>query len=251
MANSQRWAVQRWPEIPPDHEQEPPRGQRWRGERWEEPEDHFDEELPRTERERPIVNPYAVIALVAALLLLFPVALVFGFIAFAHPRGRLMAVAALLLGAAEVTLLAAFVILPREQVSDMYARAEDAVGDPTGTREPPSSAPVGPSATVVPVPTEHPASPTATGIDPAGVPPVARLDTACPEPALVGAAVDGSTLLCLTDPGSVTGYQWSGPYRVAARTADEGGTCSGPGTARTVTGHALVCENDTWVLWVS
>lgn len=249
MAHSQRWAEQRWPEVPTDRHEEPPRGHRWRGERWDEPEDHFDEEPPRTER--PVVNPYAVIALVAALLLLFPVAIVFGFIAFAHPRGRLMAVTALLLGAAEVALLAAFVILPREQVSDMYSRAEEAVGDLTGTREPPSSTSDSPSATAAPVPTENPAPPTVTGVDPAGVPPVARLDTACPEPALVGAAADGSTLLCLTDPGSVTGYQWSGPYRVAARTAAEGDACPGPGTARTVTGRALVCENGVWVLWVS
>lgn len=249
MAYSQRWVGERWPEIPPDPDAGPPRGHRWREDRWDEPEDHFDEDPPRTER--PVVNPYAVIALVAALLLLFPVALVFGLIAFAHPRGRLMAVAALLLGAAEVALLAALVILPRGQVSDMYSRAEEAVGELTGTPEPPAPASDGPPTTAAPPPTGNPASPSATGIDPAGVPPVARLDTACPEPALVGAAADGGTLLCLTDPESVTGYQWSGPYRVAERTADEGDTCTGAGTARTGTGYALVCENGTWVLWVS
>lgn len=55
------------------------------------------------------INPYAVIALVAALLGLFPVAIVFGILAFWRPAGRAIAVAALILGILEA--LAAGTIL--------------------------------------------------------------------------------------------------------------------------------------------
>jgi hypothetical protein len=57
-----------------------------------------------------VVNPYAVIALVAALLGLFPVAIVFGLIAFSHPGGRGKAVFALLLGLLEVAAIAGVVL---------------------------------------------------------------------------------------------------------------------------------------------
>lgn len=52
------------------------------------------------------VNPYAVIALVAALLGLFPVAIVFGILAFWRPAGRGLAIAALVLGAIEAIAVA-------------------------------------------------------------------------------------------------------------------------------------------------
>ncbi|MDF3312338.1 DUF4190 domain-containing protein [Rhodococcus sp. T2V] len=55
------------------------------------------------------INPYAVIALVAALLGLFPVAIVFGILAFWRPAGLAIAVAALILGILEA--LAAGTIL--------------------------------------------------------------------------------------------------------------------------------------------
>ncbi|MBO0856677.1 MAG: hypothetical protein J2P18_23255, partial [Nocardia sp.] len=53
---------------------------------------------------QPIVNPYAIVALIAALVALFPVAIVFAFISFSHPRGRLMAMCALLLGVLEMAV---------------------------------------------------------------------------------------------------------------------------------------------------
>lgn len=84
-----------------------------------------------------------------------------------------------------------------------------------------------------------------------GAAPPAELDTACPEPALLGIAADGGTLLCLTDSASVTGYQWSGPYRVAETVRAEDASCTGTATARTIAGYALVCENGTWTRWTS
>jgi hypothetical protein len=57
------------------------------------------------------VNPYAVVALVAGLLGLFPVAIVFGMLAFTHRGGRGLAVSALVLGALEIVGLVTAVLL--------------------------------------------------------------------------------------------------------------------------------------------
>ncbi|NKY31798.1 hypothetical protein HGA13_01730 [Nocardia speluncae] len=247
---------QRWPEVPQEHEAGPPPRARRRPEPHEEPEDLDYSEDPAFDTERPVVNPYAVVALVAALVLLFPVALVFGLVAFTYPRGRFMAFAAFLLGALEAALLVAFVVLPRDRVSDAYSRVGDALGVTTA------------SATAAGVPAEGPVeSATAVSVPPSATPhtrpPVGRAEpeapvvaeqgTACPEPALIGAATDGTTLLCLAGAESVTGPQWSGPHRIAAAVRDEGGDCTaGAGaTARSAGGRALVCEDGIWALWVS
>lgn len=248
MAYTQRWAGERWPEVPPDRDEESPRTGRRRDEYddWSEERSLHDE--------RPIVNPYAIVALVAALILVFPVAIVFGLIAFGHPRGRFMACTALLLGVGEVALLAALVLAPRETPGGVFSRVGDAVGEVTGgqgaTESPASDA----SGTSASAPTSSPGrSATTEPSVPAGAatPPAAEVDTACPEPALLGVAADGGTLLCLTDSASVTGYQWSGPYRVAETVRTEDAGCTGTATARTAAGYALVCENGTWALWSS
>ena len=51
------------------------------------------------------INPYAVIALVAALVGLFPVAIVFGILAFGRPTGRGIAIAALVIGVIEALVI--------------------------------------------------------------------------------------------------------------------------------------------------
>ncbi|MDJ0395838.1 DUF4190 domain-containing protein [Rhodococcus sp. G-MC3] len=60
---------------------------------------------------RPVdpINPYAVIALIAALLGLFPVAIVFGILAFWRPAGRRVAIAGLVIGAIEAIAVATVV----------------------------------------------------------------------------------------------------------------------------------------------
>lgn len=269
MAYSQRWGEQRWPEVPPDRDAEPPaRAGRRRPDPSEEPEDFGYADEPPFDTGRPIVNPYAVVALVAALVLLFPVAIVFGLIAFTHPRGRFMAFTAFLLGALEAVLLVAFVVLPRDRVSDLYSRVGDALGvsaraeaaadDPaTGPEDYATAVSIPAPPTRLPEPSTAPAAPSTappSSRSAAGsAAPVAERDTACPEPALIGVAADGATLLCLVDPGSVTGYQWSGPHRIAETVRAEGGDCTSgaAATARTSAGHALVCENGAWVLWTS
>lgn len=74
--------------------------------------DRHSEELRRTAQPRvepaptlDPINPYAVVALVAALLGIFPVAIVFGLISFSHRGGRGLAVSALVLGLLEVVAL--------------------------------------------------------------------------------------------------------------------------------------------------
>ncbi|WP_280508590.1 hypothetical protein [Nocardia flavorosea] len=266
MAYTQRWGEQRWPEVPRDRGAGPPTRAGGRRpepppEPYEDPEDlDYPDDSP-VATDRPVVNPYAVVALVAALVLLFPVALVFGLISFTYPRGRLMAFAAFVLGAVEAASVVAFVVLPRDQVSDLYSRVGDVLGVSAGSGAAAGVSAEGAveSATAVSVPAPPsvppvPSAPPVTRAAPEIAAPVAaEQDTACPEPALIGAAADGTILLCLAGTGSVTGYQWSGPYRVAAAIRDEGGDCTaGAGaTARTAAGQALVCEEGTWALWVS
>ncbi|MGI5218619.1 hypothetical protein [Nocardia sp. CA-290969] len=262
MAYSQRWGEQRWPEVPPDRDAEPPvRAGRRRPDPIAEPVDIDYADEPSFEIDRPVVNPYAVVALVAALVLLFPVAIVFGLIAFSHPRGRFMAFTAFLLGALEAAALVAFVVLPRDRVSDMYSRVGEALGVTAGSEVAAGDPATGPvenaTAVSIPAPSTQLSAPSTRPPSPRPVPgsvaPVAEQDTACPEPALIGVAADGATLLCLVDAESVTGYQWSGPRRVAESVHAEGEDCTtgAAATARTSAGRALVCENGAWVLWTS
>lgn len=249
MAYSQRWSSERWPVVPPDPDEEPPRRSR------DEYDDWSDE--PHRYEQRPVVNPYAIVALVAALILIFPVAIVFGLIAFGHPRGRFMAFTAVLLGVLEVALLAALVFLPRDSSTGMFSRVGDAVEEMTGAgQEAASAAPAAPETSrptrsVAPSKSPSVTDPSVPRSGTGAAPPAAEADTPCPEPALLGAAVDGGTLLCLTDTASVTGYQWSGPYRVDETVRAEGATCTGAATARTAAGYALVCERGAWTLWTS
>ncbi|MCX4096435.1 hypothetical protein [Nocardia sp. alder85J] len=192
----------------------------------------------------PIVNPYAIVALVAALIGAFPVAIVFSFISFGHPRGRIMALCALLIGTLEVTAIAGLAVLSGVTLPHLNLHRNS---ETSASLSQPSVAPV------VPPPTSSvPATVTATPVTP---PSVAKGEV-CTEAqvALIGAASDGGTLLCLR--GS-SGDRWVGPYSVSTAVYDGGSKCL-PGTdktARTSDGHALVCEGTagragTWNLWV-
>ncbi|MGK8524146.1 DUF4190 domain-containing protein [Nocardia asteroides] len=251
MTRAERRETDRWPQVRPD-------------DRWSEPEsedgpwsDDEDERWPeqppsrrRTGRLRveipPIVNPYAIIALVAALLGLFPVAIVFGFIAFSHPRGRVMAMFALLLGVAEVTAVAGFVLLTSNWLPDLTNRTAT-IGPP-----PLAAAPTTVQSPAVTTTTAAP-SPAVTTPPAESQEPVTK-GASCTEAQLgkIGSAASGGTLICLTTAG---GYQWSGPHTVATAVQQAGSKCdaSGAKTGRTADGRALVCEvngrSGTWVLW--
>jgi hypothetical protein len=249
MTRAERRETDRWPQAQPeDRWAEPePDG------RWPDDEDERWPEAPsrrRTGRLRveipPIVNPYAIIALVAALLGLFPVAIVFGFIAFSHPRGRVMAMFALLLGVAEITAVAGFILMTSNWLPDVTNRTSS-----LGT------APVASTPTTVerPVVTTTTAAPSlaVTTTPPESQEPVTK-GAPCTDAQLgkIGSATTGGTLICLTVAG---GNQWSGPHVVASAVQQAGSKCdaSGAKTGRTADGRALVCEvsgrSGTWVLW--
>ncbi|MCM6777581.1 DUF4190 domain-containing protein [Nocardia sp. CDC159] len=270
MARRQQPEVERWPEVP-DDERWPvaePDEDRWEAarnrrrmaesedDRWDVPRtrqavEADDERWETSSRRRtgrlrvevpPIVNPYAIVALVAALLGLFPVAIVFGFISFTHPRGRAMALFALMIGIAEVVALAGVLVLSGVTLPRPALRSDPAtVGTTivTVTSPPPASA-AAPSY-AVPVP------PSTAAVQPTTV----AKGEVCTEPqaGLIGTAADGGTLLCLR---GANGYRWNGPYTVATAVYN-GGTKCNPATdktGRTADGRALVCERNTWTLWV-
>ncbi len=202
----------------------------------------------------PIVNPYAIVALVAALLGLFPVAIVFGLIAFSHPRGRMMAMSALMLGLAEVLIVAAALVLsgvtlPHTTLSTVPAAVST---DTTGSNSDPTRT-IAPTTAAAPPPAAVTTAP-ATTTAPAGPVSAAKGEVCTDAQAgLLGAASDGSTLLCLHG-GS--GYRWTGPYTVSTAVYEGGSRCdpTTDKTARTPDGHALVCEgqgrSSSWSRWV-
>ncbi|MGY4099352.1 hypothetical protein ACW2Q0_07300 [Nocardia sp. R16R-3T] len=214
----------RWPEVEPPTRRAPRAGR-------------LRVEVP------PIVNPYAVVALVAALLGLFPVAIVFGFIAFSHPRGNTMAVCALLLGVLEVVAIAGYVVLSGSNFSDVLSGV---------SRTPVVSSAALPSTdaqTAVAQPSVAPTvvAPPATSAAPptSQVPP--KKGTVCTEPGRIGTGADGTALLCLASGGV---YQWNGPYTIGGTVAEPGSKCDGSTkSARTADGRAVTCENKVWVLW--
>ncbi|MQY24008.1 DUF4190 domain-containing protein [Nocardia macrotermitis] len=217
-----------------------------------EPDEDYEEPTPSRRRAGrlrvqvpPIVNPYSIVALVAALLGLFPVAIVFGFISFTHPRGRMMALFALLIGAVEVTALVGVLAmsgytLPHNpfRLQAGSAPASQSSSAPTNTNE---TAPL-----QVTVSSAAPTTAAQTAV---------AQGQACTESqaALIGSTSDGNTLLCLK---GASGYRWTGPYTVSTAVYDKGSKCdaSGDKSARTADGRALVCEGQgraaTWTLWV-
>ncbi|WP_433665032.1 hypothetical protein ACQPW1_24270 [Nocardia sp. CA-128927] len=254
MARAERRESERWPAAGQD-DRWPAAGEE---EQWvePEPEERWQEPAPsrrRTGRLRveipPIVNPYAIVALVAALIGLFPVAIVFGFIAFSHPRGRVMAMFALLIGVAEVTALAGLVVVSGNMLPDSLTRtdktaAASASAPATVNQLPQPTAAVPPS----PVATTT-ASPSTTNQS------NLKKGASCADGQVgqIGSAADGGTLICLL--GSGGSYQWAGPYTVATAVQQPGAKCDGTTakTGRTADGRALVCEpatrSGTWVLW--
>ncbi|MFF3568425.1 DUF4190 domain-containing protein [Nocardia jiangxiensis] len=194
----------------------------------------------------PIVNPYSIVALVAALVGLFPVAIVFGFISFTHPRGRMLALFALVIGAAEATALVGLLALSGVTVPhDLFRIQADSTAVTQTSTAPANTSDVPPVQVTVST-----AAPT-TSADRTAV----AQGEVCTETqaAFIGTASDGGTLLCLKSAG---GYRWTGPYTVSTAVYDKGSKCNAASdkSARTADGHALVCEGQgrsaAWALWV-
>ncbi|MFE3542877.1 hypothetical protein ACFXK0_07900 [Nocardia sp. NPDC059177] len=215
---------------------------RWNGQRW--PQVSTDDGHGR-QSELPRVNPYAMVALAAALVLLFPIAIVFGLLSFGHPRGRGIAVLALLLGVTEVAAAAAIglTVFGGFEMS-LPNLAQNTSATVTTTPVAVVSAHGTPSATgAVPVVSSTPGTPT-----------VVEKSTPCTveQAGLLGVTADGATLLCLRAGGA---YTWSGPHRVSGSHYTEGAPCdpSIDKSGRTSDNYALVCETiggtSGWVLW--
>lgn len=214
---------------------------RWNGQRW--PHATTEERGSGGGRaEQPRVNPYAMVALAAALVLLFPIAIVFGLLSFGHPRGRGIATFALLLGIAEVAVVAtAGLVLFGGLELDVPAMAQQpATATAVSTTIPSQGAPTATATGTVPV------------VSPVGT--VVEKGTACSadRAGLLGVAADGATLLCLRKDGE---YTWSGPFKVSGSYYTAGAGCD-PAvdkSGRTSDNHALVCEGKagsaTWVPW--
>lgn len=247
MARTDNRERERWPEAPAEeYEQEVgPVG------RWPEPDqtDRWPEAEPPNRSRRagrlrveipPIVNPYAIVALVAALLGLFPVGIVFAFIAFSHPRGKAMATCALLLGVIEVVGIAGFVVLSGSNFSDALSGATRNPAVTSVALPSTIAQTVAPQPTVAPTIVAPPVTTTASTVTP-------KKGTVCTDPGRIGTGADGSSLLCLASGGV---YQWNGPYTIGGTTAEAGTKCDGSTkSARTADGRALTCESKAWVLW--
>lgn len=201
-------------------------------------DDDLDDEQLRVEV-APRVNPYSMVALAASLIGLFPIALVFGLISFGHPRGRLLALFAMLLGIAEAATVAGLLYLSGFTAMPQITLHRQQSEVITSTPAPP---PAPPTTTPSAIPTPAAAAPVSKG-------------EACSDAqlGLIGTTTDGSTMLCLRN-GNAT--KWSGPYTVSSTQADTGTKCvtGTDKTARTADGHALVCENNNkgaqWTTWV-
>lgn len=186
----------------------------------------------------PPVNPYAVIALVAALLVVFPVAIVFGFIAFSRRGGRIIAFWALLLGIMEVgTLLALFAVTNHTfSVAVLEHKLNPTTSVATLGQETTSSVPTTThsAATMAPLPPPPATEP--------GAKPV--LGGACEvsQAGHFGIAVDGRQVLCHTVQGV---YQWDKVGTLARNPHESGSSCD-PSTdssltGKTAAGLAVVC----------
>lgn len=152
------------------------------------------------------INPYAVIALIAALLGLFPVAIVFGILAFTRPAGRGIAIAGLVLGTIELAAVLFVIFGAATAFTDNSS--DDANPSPshsttyfTTTSETSSAA----VPTSSPIP-ETPAAESPTQSDEAT--PAVKIGDYCTTPDAQAMTTDGSTAYCSRRAGT-DAYLWA------------------------------------------
>lgn len=187
------------------------------------------------------INPYAVIALVAALLGLFPVAIVFGILAFRRPAGRGLAIAGLVIGAIEALVVATAVYgfgtgLTADDSTNATVYQDYSL--PVTQLEAP------PTTVIVPSPTTP--SPVETMIEVTEEPPLAlpAVDDPC-DPAVDNHATtsDGTFLKCAYAGRSTARWVRSAPIIAYA---DQGSSCdpSARGIAVSPDGMDMVCVSN-------
>ncbi|OZE88842.1 hypothetical protein CH298_16590 [Rhodococcoides fascians] len=182
------------------------------------------------------VNPYAVISLVAALLGLFPVAIVFGILAFWRPAGRGIAVAGLAIGVIELLVVATVVYGFGSLTPSTPASVETIV---------PYSLPATALFTVPP--TTEPPTPVETTVDATGAPSAAlpEVDGPC-DPGVDnhGTSADGTFLKC-TYAGSTRAH-WVQSAPIIDGNAEAGSECdpAARGIALSPDGFDMFCVSD-------
>jgi hypothetical protein len=216
------------------------------------------------------VNVYAVVALVAALLGLFPVAIVFGLLAFTRPGSRGMPTAAIALGLAEVAGALAFLVLgvsgraepaPAAATATFTIPVEPRLPVPTimlpARPAPPSAAPAATatttddSSTTTTTTTDAAAAAatTAAGVPTSSVATGVSANALCDpsQNGLIRPGSSGSTMVC-TNIGENGAYRWSPAGPLAGGVHPPGTPCDpisvGGLTGHTADGHAVACEGD-------
>lgn len=156
------------------------------------------------------INPYAVIALVAALLGLFPIAIVFGILAFTRPAGRGIAITGLVLGIIELAAVL-FVIFGAataftDNSSDGAAPARQAAPSSSTTYSTTT-----PETSNITVPTSSPVQDTPVDESPTRsdeATPAVEIGEYCTTPDAQAATTDGSTAYCSRRAGT-DAYLWA------------------------------------------
>lgn len=189
-------------------------------------------------RADPPVNPYAIVALVAAALCLFPVALLFGLAALSRRGGRFITALAILLGLLEVGALTAAIMMAGHTFSGFtvnVTRSGVSAAVATSHAAEPSSAAV--STPASPAPAAQPDKP---------VPVAPVTGTACAKSqSLLVAPTDNGPVICYA-PSPGGSYLWSAPQPMADGVHAKGEACDPAQVlgyvGRTADGHALSCK---------
>lgn len=189
------------------------------------------------------INPYAVISLVTALLGLFPVAIVFGILAFWRPAGRGIAIAGLAIGVIEALAVATFLYGFGSLVASDDSTSDTAFADyslPATTYALPSTAFTLPSVTTPPLAVETTVEATEESI--AASP---EVDETC-DPTVDNHATssDGTFMKC-TYAGSTRAH-WVRSVPIIDSYAEKGAKCdpSVTGLAVSPDGLDMMCISD-------
>lgn len=157
---------------------------------------------------RPLdpINPYAVIALVAALLGLFPIAIVFGILAFTRPAGRGIAIAGLVVGVIE---LAAVLFVIFGAAAAFTDNSSDGTGSSPSSSTTDFTTTSETSNTAVPTSSPVPETPVAESPTQSyESTPAVEIGDYCATPDAQAVATDGRTAYCSRRAGT-DAYLWA------------------------------------------
>ncbi|MEV0248774.1 DUF4190 domain-containing protein [Nocardia sp. NPDC050712] len=178
---------------------------------------------------QPVINPYAVIALVAALLLVFPIAIIFGLIAFTYPRGRGLAWSALILGCLELGVVLTIAVIG----GNAFDNASSALS--TSSARPSAYATQFPTVIETTVPTTTPSvepAPTTTARPTTTTTARPAAGSPCNELQRITTGPDGNAMVCSKGGGAPRPVWQSTGEPLQSGTHDEGESCDPSSTTR-------------------